>query len=107
MEGQRQQVVELVQGQRAQGRRVTEVLLSLGISRSSYYRWKKGGGHKSAARRSWTEITPEEQGLIDEIKEEHGRYRHRRIQGVLQQRGVYVSASAIYGYLKARGRVEP
>lgn len=41
MAAQKQQVVELVRVQRAQGRRVAEVLGSLGISRSSYYRWKK------------------------------------------------------------------
>jgi len=34
-------------------------------------------------------------------------YRHRRIQGVLQQRGVYLSMSVIYEHLKATGRVEP
>lgn len=34
-------------------------------------------------------------------------YRQRKIQGVLQQRGVYLSASAIYEHLKATGRVEP
>jgi len=107
MAEQKQAVVELVQAQRSEGRTVAEVLGSVGVARSSYYRWKKSGSQKSATRQSWTEMTPEEQGRIDEIKEKQPQYRHRRIQGVLQQRGVYLSATAIYGYLKARGRVEP
>jgi len=45
--------------------------------------------------------------MIDEVKTAHPEYRHRRIQGVLQGRGAYLSASAIYGYLKRRGQVEP
>jgi putative transposase len=107
MAAQKQSVVELVQAQRSQGRTVAEVLGSVGVARSSYYRWKKGESQKSESGQNWTEITPEEQRLIDDIKEQHPQYRHRRIQGVLQQRGVYLSASAIYGHLKARGRVEP
>jgi hypothetical protein len=48
-------------------------------------------------------MTPEEQGLIDEIKKKHPQYRHRRTQRVLQQGRVHLSTSAIYGYLKATG----
>ncbi len=107
MAAQKQSVVELVQAQRAQGRTVGEVLGSVGVTRSSYYRWKKGESHKSESRQNWTQMSSEERRLIDRIKEQHPQYRHRRIQGVLQSRGVYLSASAIYGYLKATGRVEP
>ena len=107
MAGQKQQVVELVQVQRGQGRRVVEVLVSLGISRSSYYRWKKSEPKPERHRQSSYEITDQERQLIDAVKQEHPLFRHRRIQGMLQQRGVYLSASAIYGYLKATGRVEP
>jgi transposase InsO family protein len=52
-------------------------------------------------------LTGEERRVIEEIKEAHPHYRHRRIQGVLQQKGVYLSASVIYGHLKQRGWVEP
>jgi putative transposase len=45
--------------------------------------------------------------MIETVKQEHPEYRHRRIQGELQQRGVYLSASAIYGHLKELGQVEP
>ena len=60
-----------------------------------------------ADRQSSYEVTAEERGQIDEIKAQYPQYRHRRIQGVLQQRGVYLSASVIYGHLKEQGQVEP
>jgi transposase-like protein len=100
--------MDLVESHRGQGRTVAEVLGSAGVARSSYYRWKKSEqAEKSPSRASSYEITVEERKLIDEVKEQHPQYRHRRIQGVLQQRGVYLSASVIYGHLKAQGKVEP
>lgn len=108
MEQQKQSVIERVQAHRGQGRRVGEVLGSMGVARSSYYRWKKTDpAEKNASRPSSYEITAEEQKLIDEVKEQNPQYRHRRIQGVLQQRGVYLSASVIYRQLKAAGQIEP
>lgn len=52
-------------------------------------------------------VLPDEQHWIDEVKTAHPTYRHRRIQGVLQAAGCYVSASTIYRYLKTRDQVEP
>ena len=107
MANQRQAVLELVETHRSQGRSVGEVLGSVGVVRSSYYRWKKGEGEKKANRSSSYEITVEERSLIDEVKGQYPQYRHRRIQGLLQQRGVYLSATVIYGHLKAQGQIEP
>ena len=107
MANQRQAVLELVETHRSQGRSVGEVLGSVGVVRSSYYRWKKGEGEKKACRQSTYELTAEERDLIDEVKGQYPQYRHRRIQGVLQQRGMYLSASVIYGHLKAQGQIEP
>lgn len=107
MERQKQAIVELVASHRDQGRRVGEVLSSAGVARSSYYRWKQGNGAKKAERQSRYELTVEERGLIDEVKGQYPEYRHRRVQGMLQQRGVYLSATAIYGHLKAQGQIEP
>jgi hypothetical protein len=95
MEQQKQAIVELVVSHRDQGRRVGEVLGSAGVARSSYYRWKKGNGEKKAERQSSYELTVEERELIDEVKGQYPEYRHRRVQGMLQQRGVYLSATVI------------
>ena len=107
MGSQREAVMELVEGHRGQGRRVSEVLGSVGVARSSYYRWKKSQGQKQDHRQSCYELTVEERQMIETVKESHPQYRHRRIQGVLQGKGVYLSASAIYGHLKQKGWVEP
>lgn len=107
MESQKQSTLELVAAHRNQGRTVGEVLSSLGVARSNYYRWKKNQTQNQSDRQSSYEITAQERGQIDEVKAQYPQYRHRRIQGVLQQRGVYLSASVIYGHLKAQGRVEP
>ena len=45
--------------------------------------------------------------MIEAVKQSHPQYRHRRIQGMLQQKGIYLSASAIYGHLKELGQIEP
>jgi hypothetical protein len=80
---------------------VGEVLRSAGVARSSYYRWKKGSGEKKTERQSSYELTAEERRLIDEVKGQYPEYRHRRVQGILQQRGVYLSATVIYEQLTA------
>ena len=104
---QKQAVLDLVKAHGGEGRSVGEVLGSVGVARSSYYRWKKSEGEKKVERSSSYELTGEERQMIEAVKESHPEYRHRRIQGVLQQRGVYLSASAIYGHLKELGQVEP
>ena len=107
MASQKQAVIDLVERHRYEGRTVKEVLGSLGVARSSYYRWKGGKAEKQESRRRSYELTGEERQMIDALKQEHPQYRHRRIQGELQQRGVYLSASAVYGHLKELGQVEP
>ena len=107
MAQQKQAVIDLVASHRSQGRTVGEVLESVEVGRSSYYRWKRDQGEKNTIGQSSYEITAEERKLIDEVKEQNPQYRHRRIQGVLQQRGIYLSASVIYGHLKQHGQIEP
>jgi putative transposase len=107
MGNQKQAVLTLVEEHRSQGRTVGEVLGSVGVARSSYYRWKKSEGAKKGKRQSSYGLTAEERDLIDEVKATHPQYRHRRIQGMLQQNGIYLSASAIYGHLKEQGQIEP
>lgn len=107
MDLQKEVVIKLVEEHRQQGRTVSEVLSSVGVARSTYYRWKKPVSPKPAGGQQSYPLTPEEKQRIEAVKEEHPEYRHRRIQGVLQAQGVYLSASAIYGYLKQLGWVEP
>ncbi len=46
MEEQKQAVIDLVVSHRGQGRTVGDVLGSVGVARSSYYRWKKKPGRE-------------------------------------------------------------
>lgn len=106
MASQKQAVMDLVERHRGEGRTLSEVLGSIGVARSSYYRWKKSQGEKKEHRQSSYQITAQERRLIEEVKEAHPQYRHRRIQGVLQNQGVYLSATVIYGHLRQKGWVE-
>jgi putative transposase len=107
MDTQKTAILETVAEARRQGRRVGEVLATLGIKRATYYRWKKGDKQRSASRGRASLLLPDERQRIEEVKAAHPTYRHRRIQGVLQAAGHYVSASTIYRHLKQRGQVEP
>jgi len=106
MSTQKESVIRIVEEQKQQGRHVGEILATLGIKRGTYYRWKKGSGRISSSRGAFT-LSPEEQKRIEEVKETHPEYRHRRIQGILQSQGFYLSPSAVYEHLKKRGQVEP
>jgi transposase InsO family protein len=106
MASQKQAVMDLVERHRGEGRRIGEVLGSVGVARSSYYRWRKGQGEKTEQRQNSYQITEDERRRIEEVKETHPEYRHRRIQGVLQSQGVYLSASVIYEHLRHKGWVE-
>jgi putative transposase len=107
MHTQKTAILHMVQEARQHGRRVGEVLATLGMKRATYYRWKQGANREAVSPRRTLALLPEEQRRIDEVKAAHPSYRHRRIQGVLQAEGRYVSSSAVYGHLKKRGQVEP
>lgn len=105
MNMQKDAVIRIVEAQKQRGRKVGEVLATLGIKRATYYRWKKGVGG-TAVSGGGCALTPIEHTRIDEMKDAHPEYRHRHIQGLLQAEGCYVSASAVYAHLKQRGQVE-
>lgn len=107
MHMQKTAILQTVEDARRNGRRVGAVLATLGIKRATYYRWKKGQGRGAGSPRRALALLPEEQRRIQEVKAAHPEYRHRRIQGVLQAEGRYVSSSAVYTHLKRRGQVEP
>lgn len=106
MSTQQAAILQMVQDARQKGQRVGEVLATLGIKRATYYRWKKGMGGRSSSP-GGRSLIPAEHTRIDQVKDAHPEYRHRRIQGLLQTEGCYVSASAVYAHLKKRGQVEP
>lgn len=87
----------MVEEQGEQGRKIGEVLVTLGIKRATYYRWKKGEGRFAPFSRRSFPLTPEEQKGIEELKAAHPEYRHRQIQGVLQAQGFYLCGVRVCG----------
>jgi putative transposase len=107
MSAQKEAVLQWVAEQRQRGRPVRETLVTLGVSRSTYYRWKKSDRMRPDRASGADPLTPEEKERIEAVKAAHPHLRHRQIQGVIQAQGTYLSFSAIYRYLKGRGLVEP
>ncbi len=107
MSTQKEAVIKLVEEEKESGRPVQESLATLGVPRSTYYRWKKSDGAERGRVSGAYPLTPEEKEKIEAVKEAHPELRHRQIQGVLQAEGTYLSFSAIYGHLKEKGLVEP
>lgn len=105
MEEQKQEIIRTVQDQRSKGRTITETLNDLGIKRPTYYSWLKPKDNKPKPR--ITELTPEERQIIENTKEEYPHLRHRQIQGILQNKGLYLSYSSVYNHLKSINMIEP
>lgn len=110
MEEQKQEVLNFVELRVKQGSTVTECLKTLGVKRSSYYRWRKkreSGVDLAKERLNSMRVTPEEEKRIFETKENNPILRHRKIQGELQKEGLYLSYSTVYSRLKEQNLVEP
>jgi putative transposase len=105
MEEQKKNVIEFVQLQKSKGQSITESLKELGVRRSTYYTWLNPKQKKQALSRA--KLTPCEQQAIEATKEHYPHLRHRQIQGMLQNQGVYLSSSSVYHHLKSIGQIEP
>jgi len=106
MEEQKHDIIAFVHNRKAQGQSITESLKALGIKRSTYYSWLKPR-KEIKTRPNIPELTPLERQAIEETKEHHPHLRHRQIQGILQNKGVYLSKSSVYHHLKSINQVEP
>lgn len=93
------------------GRKLGEVLQILEIPRSTFASWRKRRGKtpeatpRPAAKPHPLKLTDGERELIVKTKQAHPDKRHRHIQGLLQNQGVYISATSVFKVLKAHGLV--
>lgn len=106
MEEQKENIMRFVTDQKSQGKTITATLKEISIKHSTYYSWLQPV-RKKETKPHIAELTPEEKAAIDEIKEQYPHLRHRQIQGVLQNRGAYLSYSSVYHHLKSMNMVEP
>lgn len=105
MDAQKEDIIKYVQDRKSKGS-TKEILEQMGIKRSTFYSWVKPGKDVSNKPRI-TELTPKERQAIEEVKEAYPHLRHRQIQGILQNKGLYLSYSSVYHYLKSIDLVEP
>jgi putative transposase len=110
MENQKIEILSFVETERQKGRVVDEILKTLRVSKTSYYRWiKKQTVTKDLALKkdSTRSVTSIEKERILAMKTANPEMRHRQIQGMLQLEGHYLSPTSVYKELKSHNLVEP
>jgi len=89
-----------------------QVLLELGIAKSTYYRWRQGqchvlDSHSGDRGRPWNRITPEEEGRILAIAREYTELSSRQLAAwITDNAGFAVSESTVYRILRKEGLVK-
>lgn len=107
MEEQKQKIIQFIQDKRKEGYKITAILNNLGIKRSTYYSWLKPKYNEDNNNIRITQLTPYEKQLIEQTKEEYPHLRHRQIQGMIQNKGIYISPTSVYKHLKSQNLIEP
>src|SRR5512136_558350 len=96
-------ILDRVEGQKGRKR---QTLLELGISRSSYYRWRRPKEPKPRAR-PWNRITPNEEHRILAVAREFPDLSSRQISvWITDNEGFAVSESTVYRILRREGLVK-
>ena len=98
-------IIARVEKLKASGVAKTQALRTLGVCRSTYYRWRKE--HDDPRKPSLNRLTNTERTAIIERKKAQPHLSHRKISGYLRSQGVWVSPSSCYRILKALGWIEP
>jgi transposase InsO family protein len=85
----------------------TKACRAAGVSRSSYYRWRKGGERQRRRRGStWNSLSEEERRYILRMSDEHPELSPREISFRIVDSGVFsVSESTVFRVLKRAGRI--
>jgi putative transposase len=110
MKNQKMEILSFVETERQKGRAVDEILRTLRVSKTSYYRWiKKQTAPTDSALKieSTRSVTDIEKERILAMKAANPEMRHRQIQGMLQLEGHYLSPTSVYKELKSHDLVEP
>ena len=110
MENQKIEILSFVETERQKGRAVDEILKTLRVSKTSYYRWIKkqtSPVDSTLKKESTRSVTDIEKERILAMKAANPEMRHRQIQGMLQLEGHYLSPTSVYKELKSHDLVEP
>ena len=84
-----------------------QALMTLGIPKSSYYRWRRGQPDSRSRKRSWNRITPEEESKILTVARESPELSSRQLSTwITDNAGFAVSESTVYRLLRREGLVK-
>ena len=101
-----EKAVVLAQLERQSGGK-RQALKTLGIPRSSYYRWRRGQHDSGNLRRPWNRIIPEEEGRILAVAREFPNLSSRQLSAwITDNEGFAVSESTVYRILRREGLVK-
>jgi putative transposase len=101
--GDKDKILAQVENQ-SRGKR--QVLLTMGIPRSTYYRWRQGQP-KTSRGRSWNRITPNEERRILAVAREYPDLSSRQLSTwITDHEGFAVSESTVYRILRREGLVK-
>jgi putative transposase len=98
---------ELLARVESQSGRKRKVLEELGISRSTYYRWRQGHNETKRRIRPWNRITPNEEHRILAVAREFPELSSRHLSAwITDHEGFAVSESTVYRILRREGLVK-
>ena len=84
-----------------------QVLRALGISKSSYYRWRQGQPYSRNRRRPWNRITPEEDDKVLALAREFPEFSSRQLSTWITDHEAFaISESTVYRILRREGLVK-
>jgi len=90
-----------------QSRGKRQALAALGVSKSSYYRWRKRRPDSGNRKRPWNQVTPNEERRILAIARESPEYSSRQLSvWITDNEGFAVSESTVYRILSREGLVK-
>ena len=85
-----------------------QILMALGIPKSSYYRWRQGQPDSRNPRRPWNRITPEEDDRILAAARSFPEVSSRQLSvWITDNEEFAVSESTVYRVLRREGLVKP
>ena len=90
-----------------QSGRKRKVLAELGISRSTYYRWRQGQNESKRRVRPWNRVTPNEERRILAVAREFPELSSRQLSAwITDHEGFAISESTVYRILRREGLVK-
>ncbi len=90
-----------------QSRSKRQALLTIGISRSTYYRWRQGGDEIKPRGSPWNRVTPNEERRILAVAREFPDLSSRQLAvWITDKEGFAVSESTVYRILSREGLVK-